>query len=95
MSGLVHTESLTTDWLALLMRYGLPLVELPRVNEGNGTNRLWGVAPEATYANETTRRLVNQMEYDIFDGFNYVMEPPCVRPLDTSHTQFEEVPCAA
>ena len=65
---LLHTETLTHDWLHLLRQLEMPLVALPHHNPTNTTSRN---PPPPTIFTTEVLAIINRLEASVFDEFGY------------------------
>ena len=77
----LHTETLQADWNALMTRLGAPLNAMPRINSGRIPEGAWGPPPPIRWTSEL-RRLVYQIDREVFETFGYVQfgAPPRTPP---------------
>ena len=77
----LHTETLQADWNALMARLGAPLNAMPRINSGRIPEGAWGPPPPIRWTSEL-RRLVYQIDREVFETFGYVQfgAPPRTPP---------------
>ena len=65
---LLHTETLTDDWIAMVTDFGLPRVALPRLNEAVGGRTV--TPPNMTLTDEIVA-IINRVDAPMFSEFGY------------------------
>lgn len=69
----IHTETLLADWVALLLKFQLPMVGLPKINEANAGESPRGAPPKSSYTLRNLQ-LVNSHDSAMFSEFGYKMQ---------------------
>ena len=67
---LLHTETLESDFVAVLGHHGLPLLGLPRINPTKEANHEDELTPPVVFTRDALR-IINNVDDAIFTQFGY------------------------